>query len=257
MLWSFEELKGYRLHATDGALGSVHDLLFDDKHWTTRWLVVDTAWLFGHRVLIAPQALGYPNGVARELPVNLTQDQIRNAPGVDTDRPVDRQHEADLYGYYGYGPYWTTMDNALIGGVAGVTLPPRMPLGHPQRLPATEAAGARYIDEGDPHLRSAREVTGYYIRGTDDSVGSVADFLIDEQGWTIRYLVVDTGSWLSGRKVLIAPPWVSEVSWATQEVQVTLTRAEIEASPEYNPDMMPDRDYETRLHGHYGRRAYW
>jgi hypothetical protein len=137
-----------------------------------------------------------------------------------------------------------------------------MPIGHPERMPASaaaesRAAGAQYIDEGDPHLRSAREVTGYSIRGTDDSVGSAADFLIDEEGWVIRYLVVDTGGWLSGRKVLIAPPWVSEVSWATQEVQVTLTRAEIEASPEYTPDMALDRAYEEQLHGHYGRRAYW
>jgi hypothetical protein len=122
---------------------------------------------------------------------------------------------------------------------------------------AGRAAGAHYVDEGDPHLRSAREVTGYHIRGTDDSVGSVADLLIDEEGWAIRYLVIDTGTWLSGRKVLIAPPWVSEVSWATQEVQVTLTRAEIEASPEYTPDIALDRSYEEQLHSHYGRRAYW
>jgi hypothetical protein len=136
-----------------------------------------------------------------------------------------------------------------------------MPIGHPERLQATEAAearaaGARYIDEGDPHLRSARDVTGYYIRGTDEAVGSVADFLIDEEGWAIRYLVVDTGTWLSGRRVLIAPSWVSEVSWATQEVQITLTRAAIEASPEYNPDLV-DRVYEEQLHGHYGQPGYW
>jgi uncharacterized protein YrrD len=262
MLWSFDELKGCSLRATDGSLGSVHDMLFDDSHWTVRWLVVDTAWLFGRRVLIAPQALGHPDALAREFPVALTKEQIRNAPDVDTDLPVNRQHEADLYSYYGYGPHWTTMDNALIAGVAGVTLPPRMPLGHPERLPVTEeaasrAAGARYVNEGDPHLRSAREVIGYSIRGTDDSVGSAADFLIDEQGWVIRYLVVDTGSWLSGRRVLIAPPWISDVSWATQEVQVQMTRAAIEAGPEYNPDMALDRDYEERLHGHYGRRGYW
>jgi hypothetical protein len=262
MLWSFEELKGYGLRTTDGSLGSVHDLLFDDAHWTARWLVVDTAWLFGRRVLIAPQALGHPDADAREFPINLTQEKIKNAPDVDTDRPVNRQHEADLYGYYGYGPYWTTMDNAWIGGVAGVTLPPRMPLGHPERMPAGEeaemrAAGARYINEGDPHLRSARDVIGYYIRETDDAVGSVADLLIDEEGWVIRYLVVDTGTWLSGRKVLIAPSWVSDIDWALQQVQVQLTRAAIEASPEYNPDLSLDRDYEEQLHSHYGRPGYW
>ena len=86
-------------------------------------------------------------------------------------------------------------------------------------------------------------------------VGSVADFLLDEEGWVIRYLVVDTGHWLSGRKVLVAPPWVSEVSWATQEVQVTLTRAQIEASPEYNPDLGSTAIYEEQLHGHYAGLA--
>jgi hypothetical protein len=116
MLWSFDELKGCSLRATDGSLGSVHDMLFDDSHWTVRWLVVDTAWLFGRRVLIAPQALGHPDALAREFPVALTKEQIRNAPDVNTDLPVNRQHEADLYSYYGYGPHWTTMDNALIAG---------------------------------------------------------------------------------------------------------------------------------------------
>jgi hypothetical protein len=139
MLWSFDELKGYALHATDGSLGSVHDLLFDDTHWTARWLVVDTAWLFGRRVLIAPQALGHPDAVAREFPVSLTKDQIKNAPDVDTDRPVNRQHEADLYGYYGYGPYWTTADNALLGGVAGVTLRSGTRSGYLARLPSSRA----------------------------------------------------------------------------------------------------------------------
>jgi stress response protein YsnF len=57
--------------------------------------------------------------------------------------------------------------------------------------------------------------------------------------------------------VLIAPAWVTEVSWATQEVQVTLTRAQIEASPEYNPDVVLDRAYEEQLHGHYDRPVYW
>ena len=116
---------------------------------------------------------------------------------------------------------------------------------------------ARYVETGDPHLRSAHEVTGSYIRGADDTVGSVDDLLIDEDGWAIRYLVVDTGNWLPGRKVLIAPPWVTGVSWATQEVQLQLTRREIEASPEYAPDMTMDRAYEERLYSHYGQREYW
>jgi hypothetical protein len=57
--------------------------------------------------------------------------------------------------------------------------------------------------------------------------------------------------------VLIAPPWVSDVSWAEQEVQLALTRKEIEASPEYKLDTTVDRAYEERLYRHYGQREYW
>lgn len=262
MLWSFEELRGYSLRATDGSLGSVHDVLFDDSHWTVRWLVVDTAWLFGRRVLLAPEVLGRPDAAAREFPVNLTEEKIKNAPDVDTDRPVNRQHEASLYGYYGWGPYWTPTDQVLVGGVAGVTLPARVPPGHPESRPIPagaegRAAAARYVEDGDPHLRSARDVIGYHIRGSDGIVGTVDDFLIHDEGWSIRYLLVDTGGWLPGRKVLIAPPWVGNVSWDTEEVQVQMTRDQIEASPEYNPDKALDRAYEEQLHRHYDRREYW
>jgi len=106
-------------------------------------------------------------------------------------------------------------------------------------------------------LWSFNELKGYGLRATDGSLGSVHDLLFDDAHWTARWLVVDT-AWLFGRKVLVAPPWVSEVSWATQEVQVTLTRAQIEASPEYNPDLAAfDRAYEEQLHGHYGKPGYW
>jgi uncharacterized protein YrrD len=250
MLWSFDDLRGYTLRATDGSLGSVHDLFFDDHHWTVRWLVVDTARLFGRRVLIAPDALGRPNPTAREFPVALSQDTIKNAPDVEADRPVSRQHEAALYRYYDRDPYWPTSGFALTGGVAGVTAPH---LSRPARPPIAEPD----VERGDPSLRSAREIAGYYIKASDDSVGHVEDLMIDEEGWAIRYLIVDTRNWLPGRKVLIAPRSVDAVSWAAQEVVLRLTRAQIENSPEYTRDMTMDRAYEERLYRHYegeGRR---
>ena len=245
MLWSLNHLRHYRIRATDGSLGAVEDIFFDDAAWTVRYLVVDTAWLFGRRVLLPPDVLEHPDAVAREFPVALNKEQVKNSPDIDADQPVSRQQEIDLYGYYGWAPYW--------GVWAAAPLPPDGVVPPATAPPAGESERQR----GDPHLRSGREVIGYHLRATDDSVGHVADLLIDEAGWIIRYLVVDTGGWLPGRKVLLAPNWVRAISWAGRDVVVALSRAEIESSPEYDPAEDVARDYEDRLHRHYGRTGYW
>ena len=75
--------------ATDGTIGKVDDVYFDDEHWAVRYLVVDTGhWLEGRRVLISPIAVGHPDWNGRLLPVSLTRTQIEKSPGVDTRKPV-------------------------------------------------------------------------------------------------------------------------------------------------------------------------
>lgn len=89
------------LSTRTGELGSVKDFLFDDHHWGVRYLVVRTgSWLTGREVLISPDALEASSaGDGDSLPVNLTEDQVRNAPGIDASRPVSRQEENDLPTY--------------------------------------------------------------------------------------------------------------------------------------------------------------
>jgi len=90
-------------------------------------------------------------------------------------------------------------------------------------------------DPGDPRLRSSKEVRGYDIRASDDSVGHVEDFLIDEKEWAVRFVVVDTRNWWPGKKVLISPARVERVSWEDRRMDVGITRAEVEGSPEFDP----------------------
>ena len=82
-------------------------------------------------------------------------------------------------------------------------------------------------------LRSLKELFGYSIRATDDVIGGVHDFLIDERERKVRYLVVDTGTWLPGRKVLIAPEALSKPDWASMTLPVNLTKEQVKYSPGY------------------------
>ncbi|HEY0945081.1 MAG TPA: PRC-barrel domain-containing protein, partial [Opitutaceae bacterium] len=105
----------------------------------------------------------------------------------------------------------------------------------------------------DPHLRSAREVRGYHIEASDGSIGHVEDFLLDEQTWTIRYIIIDTRNWWPGRKVVVSPHWISAVRWADSTVAVALLRDEIKNAPEYDPSRGLTVEYAVRLDDYYAR----
>jgi hypothetical protein len=101
-----------------------------------------------------------------------------------------------------------------------------------------------------------KEVTGYTIQATDGEIGQVDDFIIEHTAWVIRYMVVDTGNWWSGQKVIVAPAWIAHVDWQHSNVYVNLSRASIKSGPEFNPEKL-DRAYERQLYEHYGRDNYW
>jgi hypothetical protein len=109
----------------------------------------------------------------------------------------------------------------------------------------------------DDHLRSVQEVSGYHIQGSDDGIGHVVDFLVDDATWAIRYLVVDTGHWWAGHKVLVAPEWATRISFDERRVFMDMTRDAIKGSPVWIEQGTVDRDYEARLHEHHGRTGYW
>jgi hypothetical protein len=100
----------------------------------------------------------------------------------------------------------------------------------------------------DQHLRSTQAVTGYYIGANDGKIGHGEDFIVDDEIWSIRYIVVDTRNWWPGQKVLVSPQWIEKVSWADSMVYVGLTRGAIKNAPEYDASSPIDRDYEARLH---------
>jgi hypothetical protein len=252
MLWRATELNGYEIEASDGSIGSVSDLLFDDSDWSVRWVVIDTGnWLPGRQVLLPPSVVARPDAQTRVLPVDLTREKVKNSPGIDTDKPVSRQMESDVYGYYGWAPYWHPTYVPPIGPVAGGAIG----LGH--NVMPGEDPREPDVPEGDPHLRSVSEVTGYYVHATDDDIGHVEEFLIEDSTWAIRYLVVDTRNWWPGKQVLVSPDWTRDISWNDRKVYVDLTRDQIKNGPEYDPTIAVNRAYEERLHGHYGYAPYW
>ena len=245
MLNTAKTVKGYSLESIDGNIGSVKEFYFDDQYWAVRYLVADTGkWLPGRQVLLSPHALGAIDADKRNIGVKLTKEQIERSPELSSDKPVSRQFEDSYYGYYGWPTYWS--GNYMWGPFPGLV----QDRDRFRSLP-------RPKDLGNPHLRSTHEVTGYHISASDGEIGHISDFIVDDETWAIRYLIVDTLNWWPGKKILLAPQWIERVSWGESKVFVDLTRALIRNSPEYPGEYVLNRDYENGLHRHYQREGYW
>lgn len=245
MLINVKNLKGYKLKGIDQEVGSIKEFYFDDKFWTIRYLVANTgSWLSKRPVLISPYFLENLNPDNGVLIVNLTRKQIEDSPSPDSDKPVSRQFEERYYDYYGVPAYW--------GGPSMWGPVPNL-VRDREQWKSMKTGGRSW----DPSLRSTKDVSGHVIHATDGDIGKVDDFIIDDETWTIRYFVVDTKKWIPGRKVLVSPQWITNISWEDSRVFTDLSRDVIRNAPEYDPDEFLTRELETKLWDYYNRRGYW
>jgi hypothetical protein len=236
MLSKAKTLTGYKLQSLDGEIGTAKDFYFDDHYWTIRYLVADTGeWLVSRQVLISPQSLAGVDADQGSITVKLTKDQIEHSPTLNRDKPVSRQFERAYFGFYGLPMYFGFEHDRVKAGRFAQTTKKR----------------------GDPDLRSMHDVSGHHVEASDGEIGHVEDFLIDDETWAIRYLIVDTRDWLPGKKVLISPRWIERVSWSEKQVVVDLTREAIQQAPEHADSSPLTRDQEIALHRHYNRPGYW
>lgn len=251
MLSNTSRLKGLVVRATDGELGTVNGLYFDDETWAIRYFTVETGgWLGGRPVLISPISIVHADWQAKRLDVALTKKQVENGPDIDTHQPVSRQHEAAYLDYYGYSYYW---GGPYVWGPSFYPADLAIPT-----LASTQSMADRIQKESaDSHLRSTEAVAGYRLEASDGEIGHVDGFLVDDRAWAIRYLEVATRNWWPGKKVLVSPEWIVRVSWTDSKVYTGLSRETIQSAPEYDESRPVDREYENRLHSHYGRPPYW
>jgi hypothetical protein len=253
MLVKSKTIQDYKLHGIDGEVGNIKEFYFDDRHWTVRYLVANTGnWLNSRQVLISPYFLKNVDHGSEVINVDLTKNQIENSPSIDRNVPVTRDYEVSYHGYYGTPLYW---DGPNMWGANPYLLRDR------EKWTNRESGNEVNPDKGnawDSSLRSTHDVNDYKIHASDeDKIGHVDDFIIDDETWAIRYLIINTGNIFTGKKVLISPQWIDRISWDDSRVYINLTKEAIKQSPEYSEESGLTRDYETSLFGYYKKTPYW
>jgi sporulation protein YlmC with PRC-barrel domain len=221
MLIRAKALKGYKLNALDGEIGTVKEFFFDDLHWAIRYLVANTGDRLAERqILISPYSLTAVNIPAKHVDIDLSKKQIEDSPKLRTGKPVTRQFEKSYFNYYGFPLYWGGPN--LWGFYSYI-----------ERDSKNWVSSLQIDKHQNPNLRSTFDVSGHIVQASDGEIGHVEDFIIDVETWTIHYLVIDTKNWWAGKQVIISPLWVERVSWDKSKVFVNLLRETIRQSPEY------------------------
>ena len=204
MLLSTKHICGTVVEAADGKVGKLRDLLFDDQSWSVRSLVLDAgSWVHRRRVTLPPSLVRHRDWADHRLLISgLTRAQVLESNEVRTELPVGGPSAWDIATIADWEVYWIEM------------------LDHPWRI------------SDDPHLRNIQEVTGYHIMGADRNVGHIADFVLDDEQWNLRFLVIDTRNWWPGKHVLISPNHVEGIDGQSRLVHTSLSRETIEHCPQ-------------------------
>jgi sporulation protein YlmC with PRC-barrel domain len=249
MLHRAKELRQFTIDATDGEIGQVLDFYFDDERWTVRYIVVDAgAWFTATTFLISPAAIFSIDWRSRYINTSLTRDEVKNSPTIHSDMPLLRHTEVAFNDYYHYSYYWSGPN---LWGLA--TTPGDLKNAGGNNL----FQAALKHSSKESFLRSINEVSRYQIAAEDGDIGYIQDFIIDDETWAIRYLVVEIGDERLAKKVMLSPQWITDIGWSDRRVYLDLEAEEIRNSPAYDESAMIDRAYEQRLYNYYGRSHYW
>ena len=222
MQHNIKSLIGYSMEATDGDIGKVEDFYFEDTTWVICYLILKTGnWFLYRKMLISPQSIVKGDASAGIFAVNLSKEQIRTSPDIDTDKPVSRQQVIDLYGHYAWQRYGVS--GFYAGGSAAAM--DNVPITDEKIMKEADPNDKRSDD--DLHLRSTKKIMGYHIYASDGDFGHVCDFIFDDTNWQIMYLVVDTHNWFGGKQFLIETGIVKEIQWENSKVILNISIDEI------------------------------
>lgn len=258
MLFPTKKLEGIQLEATDGEIGKIKDIYFDDKKWTVRYVVADTRkWLPGRKVLLSPASLKHIPFDGESIEVNLDKETIRQSPSLEEHEPVSVRKEAELSQYYGWSPYWEgqylwgTMGHPQLDGPG---IPPSM-------MDELEKQKAEQQEVGPGHpdhnLRSVQETagekSGYRVFAQGHEVGHLEDFQIQQETYKLQYMIVNTGDWLDEKLRLLSTDWIEEIDWEAKMIMVNIAPDQLKQAPDYEFDHEITRDVEERLHSLYSK----
>jgi len=226
MIHKTNSLYGHRLAAADGDIGQLKDFYFDDVTWAIRYLVADTgSWLTGRPVLFSPRAMGRLDPQENTLHINLEKKQIQNSTTDTGSKPPASDDKIGCCRYYGWPASWESDVSDSRPDQADIPASP----------PLKTGSRVAYRHLGDKHLQSTQTITDFKIKTVDGIIGSLNGFIVDDNSWTIREMIVETGQWFSGQEIMLSPAWITRINPEDSTVHISLSKEDIKKSVNHFP----------------------
>jgi len=242
MLRSLKELNGFAMAVADGPAGVLDDVYLDDGIWAVRHLVLRLEE--GLKLLIQPTLVRSIDWFGRHVRLDMERRDLAAARPADADPPVDVLREREAQRRFAYAAS-TGIPGACHGGA-------------PYAFPVWPLDDLEPMAEGDPHLRSVKELIGYRARAFEGRVGRVVDFLFEERSWDVPFLGIATRRGLRSSRTAVPTRFASAIDWARRSVTVGLGRGLILAGPDlpYLMSLESLAACRTELDAHYGFPAF-
>ncbi len=256
MLWITEAMKRLQVLPTvNGGTVAVEQFLFEDQSWVIRYIVIEIRFHQTYmRKLVSPLSVHAIS--SNSLHISMTFELLENSPEFDSELPVSRQMEEVLLRYYSWPCYWLYPEGYnLLGGALypGLSVPFAYPAanGEDQQTDILSKESHPENTSKSSHLRLTNDVKGYRIVASDGESGQVAEFLVDDKSWALKYIVADTGHTFPGRKVLIPFQLVKRIEWATTSIYLNCGRKVVIDSPLFDMEYPVVSEYESRVMAYY------
>ncbi|MCP3031640.1 PRC-barrel domain-containing protein [Halobacillus sp. A1] len=235
-------LEKLTLQATDGEMGKIKDLYFDESSYTIRYLTFESKKWFPDQVIyLSPSAVEEVDLEKQVITVNHKRDELSEGAGVKEEAEMTPEREEELASRMNWSQYWVQQekrgDETSTRGTAG---------------PKTQQSR---------QLRSINHLKGIFNRANvvaeDGIVGPISDAVIEIDSWNVRYFQVDCGTWSTHPLALISPDWITDTDWDEGRFRVDLTLHEIEEGPIYKKGDPITREFELKLYQNYKKSFYW
>jgi hypothetical protein len=210
MIRSLGSLIGYSVRSLDDHQYRLYDVLFDDRRWVVRHLVVGSHdWLMGRKILISPRSIKEIDPARRVVIVRKSVQELEESPDIESDCPVSRQKDLEFKEQYG----WL----ASMYGVGFQAIP------FAPRLFSTPQDGtiSTMLEQADPHCRSLRVVGGYSVADEHHRIGAVETVMADDRTWKVHSLLVRLHGIRRTPGMLFPVHQVRGVSWENRCVFVS------------------------------------
>ncbi|GAA0440054.1 PRC-barrel domain-containing protein [Virgibacillus sp. AGTR] len=221
------ELKNYKIHASDGVMGKVKDLYFDDNKWAIRYAVVDTRkWLPGRRVLMSPASFRALNEREKHVEVKHDKEVIRNSPTIPEENAVTKDDENSLISYYGWARYWA---GSMIWGVVD------QPMTFPRSTNDSSDNYENHVSDWQTYnLRSEDETIGFKVHANDGKIGHIADLIVDTNYWKVSYVIVQNSEKFTEEAYFIFPiEKIQQVDWFEKDMYLNTSLSDVKLKKEY------------------------